>query len=57
MTGWIDDRLNVFAKNIGDHIADRIIERTGLHNISDQLGAFLLGVNGTIGDMLLDRDA
>jgi len=57
MAGWIDDRLNVFAKNIGDHIADRIIERTGLHNISDQLGAFLLGVNGTIGDMLLDRDA
>jgi len=56
ITGWVDHRINGFAHRLGVHIADRIVERTGLDNIADHLGAFLLGVNGVIGDLVLLRD-
>lgn len=51
MLGWLEARVDDVARMVGNHIADRIIERTGLDNISDHLGAFLLGVNGTIQEM------
>ncbi|MGB0971744.1 MAG: hypothetical protein ACPGVG_12390 [Mycobacterium sp.] len=55
MTDWIDERL----KRFGYHIADRIVERTGLDRIAGDLTAFLLGLNGTINEMFadIDRDA
>ncbi len=53
MTEWIDERL----KRLGYHIADRLVDLTGLDRIAGDLTAFLLGVNGTIAEMFTDHDA
>ncbi|MGB0971627.1 MAG: hypothetical protein ACPGVG_11785 [Mycobacterium sp.] len=48
LTRWIDGRIDRLAQQLGVHIADRIVERTGLDNVSEQYGSWLLGLNSML---------
>jgi hypothetical protein len=46
-TAWVDGRIDRF----GRIVADRLLEKSGLDQIGDQFGSFLLGLNDQLKDM------
>lgn len=44
VTAWIDRRIDRF----GAVVADRLLEKSGMNEVGDMFGAFLLGLNGEL---------
>ena len=48
LNAWIDARIDRFADRFGVKVADRLLEKSGLDEVGEQFGSFLLGLNDNL---------